>query len=45
MGGADENLVDKAFQYGKHLGIAFQLVDDLLDFISSTDAMGKPVGK
>lgn len=43
LGGADEGLADKAFQYGKHLGIAFQLVDDLLDFISSTDAMGKPV--
>lgn len=43
LGGADDALVDKAFQYGKHLGIAFQLVDDLLDFISSTDAMGKPV--
>jgi len=43
LGGADETLKDKAFQFGKHLGIAFQLVDDLLDFVSSTDAMGKPV--
>jgi geranylgeranyl pyrophosphate synthase len=38
-----ESLKDKAFQYGKHLGIAFQLIDDLLDFISSTDLMGKLV--
>ena len=31
-----------AFLYGKHLGIAFQLVDDLLDFVSSADQLGKP---
>jgi len=43
LGGSSEELADTAFQYGKHLGIAFQLVDDLLDFVSSVDAMGKPV--
>ena len=26
-----------AFAYGKHIGISFQLVDDLLDFVSSAD--------
>jgi len=30
--------------YGRHLGIAFQLVDDLLDYQSSADEMGKNVG-
>jgi geranylgeranyl pyrophosphate synthase len=29
-----------AFEYGKHVGIAFQLVDDLLDFVSSADQLG-----
>lgn len=43
LGGSDDSLAEKAFQYGKHLGIAFQLVDDLLDFVSSTAEMGKPV--
>ncbi|KJH48606.1 polyprenyl synthetase [Dictyocaulus viviparus] len=33
----------RASEYGRHLGIAFQLVDDLLDFISSADIVGKPV--
>lgn len=42
LGGADEQLSEVAFEYGRNLGIAFQLVDDLLDFISSSDAMGKP---
>nr|CDJ88499.1 Polyprenyl synthetase domain containing protein [Haemonchus contortus] len=33
----------RASEYGRHLGIAFQLVDDLLDFIASADMIGKPV--
>jgi len=39
---ATEQEVQEAFQYGKNLGIAFQLVDDLLDFVSSADQLGKP---
>ena len=34
--------VENAFQYGRNIGIAFQLVDDLLDFIVSADQLGKP---
>nr|CAI5827998.1 unnamed protein product [Callosobruchus analis] len=42
LAGADEKITDIAYQYGRNLGLAFQLVDDLLDFVSSSDAMGKP---
>lgn len=42
LSGADEQLSEIAFQYGRTLGLAFQLVDDLLDFVSSSAAMGKP---
>ncbi|KAK9679991.1 Polyprenyl synthetase [Popillia japonica] len=38
----EPELIELAYQYGRNLGLAFQLVDDLLDFISSSDAMGKP---
>src|SRR5438874_1466140 len=31
-------------EYGFNLGIAFQIVDDLLDFTGDTEAVGKPVG-
>src|SRR5712692_2531938 len=31
-------------EYGFNLGIAFQLVDDLLDFTGDAEAVGKPVG-
>lgn len=35
--------VEQALQaYGRHLGIAYQIVDDLLDFTGSSDALGKP---
>lgn len=42
LSGADESTCELAFQYGRNLGLAFQLVDDLLDFVSSAQAMGKP---
>ena len=31
-----------AFEYGRLLGTAFQLVDDLLDFVASSAQLGKP---
>ncbi|XP_015783946.2 decaprenyl-diphosphate synthase subunit 1 [Tetranychus urticae] len=42
LSGADKNFQEAAFQYGRNLGIAFQLVDDLLDFVSSQSELGKP---
>ena len=30
------------FDYGVNLGICFQLIDDILDFTSSTEVLGKP---
>ena len=31
-------------EYGFNLGMAFQLVDDLLDFTGDAEALGKPIG-
>ena len=42
IAGADAPIVETAFLYGKNLGLAFQFVDDLLDFVSSSETMGKP---
>ncbi|XP_031551813.1 decaprenyl-diphosphate synthase subunit 1-like [Actinia tenebrosa] len=33
---------ETAYQYGKNIGMAFQLVDDVLDFVASENEMGKP---
>lgn len=44
ISGADEN-IEKAMQlYGMHLGTAFQLIDDVMDYSSDADDMGKNVG-
>lgn len=32
------------YGYGRHIGLAFQVVDDILDFTGSADALGKPTG-
>jgi decaprenyl-diphosphate synthase subunit 1 len=31
-----------AFEFGRNLGLAFQLVDDLLDYVASSAVLGKP---
>ena len=33
---------DACFEYGRHLGLAFQVVDDILDFTQSSEQLGKP---
>jgi geranylgeranyl pyrophosphate synthase len=41
---ADENAIESMRQYGYHLGMAFQIVDDILDFTGEQAEVGKPVG-
>jgi len=43
--GAEKNAEQSLGQFGLNMGIAFQLMDDLLDYTSSEDVFGKPVGK
>ncbi len=41
---APERAVEVLIEYGHNLGIAFQIVDDILDFIGIEEELGKPVG-
>ena len=43
VGGASAEDEDKLARYGRSLGMAFQLVDDVLDLTASEDVLGKPV--
>ena len=43
--GADESIVRAVAQYGTHLGLAFQIVDDLLDVVSTPEQLGKATKK
>ena len=45
VAGSDESTQELLEQYGRNLGRAFQLVDDLLDYSASAEKLGKPVGK
>src|SRR5258708_5717604 len=43
LGGRDEEHEPALADYGRYSGLAFQLVDDLLDFTASSEQLGKPV--
>jgi len=45
LAGAEENVIDAGREYALHLGLAFQMTDDLLDVTGSADRMGKSTGK
>lgn len=45
LGGADERMLEALRRYGIALGLAFQIVDDLLDIEESSEALGKTAGK
>jgi octaprenyl-diphosphate synthase len=44
LAGADATLEEACADYGRSLGTAFQLVDDLLDYEGNSDELGKNVG-
>ena len=45
IGGAADEDVDALKAFAEDLGLAFQIVDDLLDLFSDAEALGKPVGQ
>ena len=45
LGGATQDMIEAGRAYGHHLGMAFQIVDDLLDLEGDPALMGKTLGK
>ena len=45
IGGADEELVSALRIYAKGIGLAFQIIDDILDVTASSEVLGKTAGK
>ena len=44
LSGAPEDAVQSLYQFGYNIGMAFQIVDDILDFQGTEEEVGKPVG-
>lgn len=44
LAGANEDVIASADEYARCIGLAFQIVDDILDTTSTSQALGKPVG-
>lgn len=44
LSGAPEGIEQGCARYGKHLGTAFQLIDDVLDYSGDADTIGKSLG-
>lgn len=44
LSNASQEVEDCLAAYGQHLGIAFQLIDDALDYKASTEELGKNLG-
>ena len=44
LSGAPEPAIHLLHDYGRLLGMAYQVVDDILDFVGDESEMGKPVG-
>ncbi len=45
VGGGKAKTVKDMYEYGRNLGIEYQMVDDVLDLTGSSDEMGKPMMK
>ncbi|MCK5169768.1 MAG: polyprenyl synthetase family protein [Bacteroidales bacterium] len=44
LGGADKNDADLLYEFGRNIGLAFQLQDDFLDVYGDTNVFGKQIG-
>ena len=44
IGGASSEVIDAMYEYGRLIGLAFQIQDDYLDLVSDEETLGKPIG-
>ncbi|CCH44904.1 Hexaprenyl pyrophosphate synthetase,mitochondrial [Wickerhamomyces ciferrii] len=42
LSGANEDVIENCYQFGRNVGLCFQMVDDILDYTQTSEALGKP---
>jgi geranylgeranyl diphosphate synthase type II len=45
LAGADQKLLQHCSRYARNIGLAFQIIDDVLDVTATREELGKTVGK
>ncbi|NEZ61897.1 polyprenyl synthetase family protein [Leptolyngbyaceae cyanobacterium CCMR0082] len=45
LAGADNDTIERLSRYAQNIGLAFQIVDDVLDVTSTQEELGKSIGK
>ena len=45
VAGRDRSIIDALTEFGRLYGMAFQVIDDILDVIATDEQLGKPAGK
>ncbi len=44
IAGSTDDIIERARTYAGHIGLAFQIVDDILDVTAAQEELGKPIG-
>jgi len=44
LAGADNTKIEAADKYAEKIGLAFQIIDDILDCVGDQSVLGKPIG-
>lgn len=44
LSGADQASIKSVIDFGHSIGMAFQIIDDILDYVGTPDKLGKPIG-
>ncbi|KAG7737010.1 hypothetical protein KL923_004148 [Ogataea haglerorum] len=44
LAGCSDDVIENCYQFGRNLGLCFQIVDDMLDYTTTAEMLGKPAG-
>ncbi|ANZ77659.1 BA75_04488T0 [Komagataella pastoris] len=44
LAGCQEEVINNCYRFGRNLGLCFQIVDDMLDYTTTAEQLGKPAG-